>query len=840
MRSFIVFGTIVFVASCTIYKNVPPPTTGKGKKNAAVTASAPVTPAQDAAKRDSILRALKQQVKPYASVITKDFASQKGLFTIHKSKDSLYFEIPDSLLNRDLMVINRLEKGPGGYGAFAGEELDEKTIIFEKGPNETINIRYDLVISEADSTNAIYKAVVKSNLNPIVYSFPIRAYGKDSDSYVIEADKFLKDKNFINSIEKSQLSKQVDINLLKDMNIEYVRTYPTNVEVCISKNATARAAINGGGPAGPVTLITHTSFIELPKAPMQRRFFDPRVGYFADYYYPYADDQQKVKATQFILRWRLEPKEEDREKWKRGELVEPAKPIVFYIDPATPKQWRKYLVLGVNDWQRAFEQAGFKNAIIGKEWPENDTTMSMEDARYSIIQYFPSEVMNAYGPQVHDPRSGEIIQSRIGWYHNVMLLLQKWYMVQTAAVDPKARTAKLDEETMGQLVRFVSSHEVGHTLGLRHNFGSSSQTPVDSLRSKTWLRKHGHTASIMDYARFNYVAQPEDKLDREDLYPRIGEYDRWAIEWGYKNSGAPNADDDKKIMNKRITDSLAHNHLLWFGDGESKRGVDPRCQTEDLGDNAVKASLYGIKNLQRIVPSLPLWTYEQGGLYEGLTGMYASVKDQYFRYIAHVQNYVDGVLLTVKSEDTKGDVFAPVPRAKQEEALTFFNEQLFTTPYWLLNKEVINKTTVPGSEDFVEDTQVRLLNSLLDIKTFARLLGNNRRFGTEKSLPVDEYLAIIHKGIWTELKNPAVSVSDPYRRTLQKTYVGALMEILVSSSPEVTENDAFSTIRADMTQLYSEISNALPTAKDNASKYHLQDLYERIKKWMLSSRTPGL
>jgi hypothetical protein len=293
-------------------------------------------------------------------------------------------------------------------------------------------------------------------------------------------------------------------------------------------------------------------------------------------------------------------------------------------------------------------------------------------------------------------------------------------------------------------------------------------------------------------------------------------------------------------MNKRITDSLAHNHLLWFGDGESKRGVDPRCQTEDLGDDAAKASMYGIKNLQRIVPALPLWTYEQGGLYEGLTGMYATVKDQYFRYIAHVQNYVDGVYLTVKSEDTKGDVFAAVPRAKQEEALTFFNEQLFTTPYWLLNKEVINKTTVPGSEDFVEDTQVRLLNSLLDIKTFARLLGNNRRFGTEKSLPVDEYLAIIHKGIWAELKNPAVSVSDPYRRTLQKTYVGALMEILVSSSPEVTENDAFSTIRADMTQLYSEISNALPTAKDNASKYHLQDMYERIKKWMLSSRTPGL
>jgi hypothetical protein len=625
------------------------------------------------------------------------------------------------------------------------------------------------------------------------------------------------------------------------MNVEYIHTYPTNVEVCISKNGTARAAFlgNGGGAPGPVTLLTHTSFIILPLKPMQRRVVDPRVGYFADEYFPYADDQQKVKATQFIVRWRLEPKEEDREKWKRGELVEPVKSIVFYIDPATPKQWRKYLILGVNDWQRAFEQAGFKNAITAKEWPENDTTMDMGDARYSVIQYFPSEIMNAYGPQVHDPRSGEIIQSRIGWYHNVMQLLHDWYLVQTAAIDPKARTPKLDDELMGQLIRFVSSHEVGHTLGLRHNFGSSSQTPVDSLRSKTWLHKHGHTASIMDYARFNYVAQPEDKLEREDLFPHIGEYDRWAIEWGYKNSWASNADEDRKVMNERTTDSLAHNPLLWFGDGEIKKG-DPRCQTEDLGDDAAKASTYGIKNLQRIVPSLPAWTYDKNGVYEGLTEMYKSVKGQYFRYIAHVQNYIGGIQLTVKSERTKGDVYAPVSRAKQQEALVFFNEQLFTTPYWLLNKEVINKTDEPVLTDFVEDLQVRLLNSLLDMKTFSKLQANTRRFGAEKSLPVDEYIAIIHKGIWSELKNPAVSVSDPYRRTLQKTYVGALMEILISPAPDVTENDAFSTVRADMMQLFQEIGNALPETKDNATKYHLQDLHERIKKWMLSSRAPGL
>jgi hypothetical protein len=325
------------------------------------------------------------------------------------------------------------------------------------------------------------------------------------------------------------------------------------------------ASLPAANAAGAITIELNTSFILLPKNPASKRLYDPRVGYFADDYTVYADDQQKVEDENFIVRWKLEPKPEDIDKWKSGQLVEPVKPIVYYIDPATPKKWRPYLIQGVNDWQKAFEKAGFKNAIMAKEWPENDSTMSLEDARFSVIRYFASDIQNAYGPNAHDPRSGEIIESHIGWYHNVMELLHDWYFVQAAAVDSGARKMKFDDELMGNLIRFVSSHEVGHTLGLRHNMGSSSKTPVEKLRDKAWVEANGHTASIMDYARFNYVAQPEDGISRAGLFPRIGDYDMWAIEWGYGYVPAKNDEDAEKYLSKKYNERIARNPRIWFG-----------------------------------------------------------------------------------------------------------------------------------------------------------------------------------------------------------------------------------------------------------------------------------
>ncbi len=784
-----------------------------------------IPPPQDTLpKKDSVRKIFpRSKIQPYNDVITNNYRSHRGLFSVHQLQDTVYFEIPASILHRDIEVINRLVKGPGGTGVFSGEELDEHTIQFERGPDSTIRIRYDLVVSQADSGSEIYKAVKKSNLNPIVISFPIKAFTPDSSAYVIDVSKFLRDKTFVNSIDPgSSISKSVNINGLRDFYIESIHAYPINVEISISKNTESR--IPGYPSSSPVTLETHTSFIELPEKPMQQRSFDPRVGFFNDQVYAFDDHQQQTEDRRFILRWRLEPKDEDIEKWKRGELVEPKKPIIIYIDPATPKQWRPYLIAGINDWQKAFEQAGFKNAIIGKEWPEYNALMQMDDARYSFINYLPSETENAYGPNVHDPRSGEIIQTHIGWYHNVMQLLHDWYFIQAAATDPKARHLKFSDELMGQLIRFVSSHEVGHTLGLRHNFGSSSQTPVDSLRSKNYLDAHGHTASIMDYARFNYVAQPEDNIPEYDLFPRIGEYDKWAIAWGYKNNNALSFEEDKKMMRQLIIDSLSKNPRLWYGNGEVRNNTDPRCQTEDLGDDAMKASSYGIKNLQKILPHLPEWSHEENGIYEHLDELYRALENQYFRYMQHVMMNVGGVYNTKQNENAA--VFAPVPTEKEKEALVFFDKELFTTPYWILDSNVITKVSQPAQPNFIEDLQVKALNKLLDIGKINQLLAKTRQFGN-KSLAVDEYISIIHQMVWRELKT--TKAIDPYRRNLQKSYVGALQDILTSNKPEVTETDVYSILRADFIKLQSEVHQAIPKQTDPLSKYHLQDLEVRIK-----------
>jgi len=771
-------------------------------------------------------------IKPYNKVVTKEFSTKKGLFTVHQSKDKIYFEIPDSILNNDIMVINRLNKVAAGHGMYSGEQLDESTIYFEKGKDSSIKVRYNLVINEASPESNIYKAVQKSSNNPIVASWPVLAWG--NKSAVVDMTTFLKGKNFINSINaNTELAKNATVTTMKEVIVESIRVYPINVEIAISKTFDSKAKIL---PAGtPATIETNTSFIALPKVPMQRRYYDERVGYFADMFYEFGDDQQKAETRRFIVRWKLEPKPQDMAKWQKGELVEPVKPIVIYIDPATPKQWRPFLIAGVNDWQKAFEKAGFKNAIIGKEWPENDTTMHMEDARYSFINYLPSEIANAYGPNVHDPRSGEIIQTHIGWYHNVMELLHDWYMVQASAVDPAGRKAKFDDKLMGELIRFVSSHEVGHTLGLRHNFGNSSRTPVESLRDKKYLEKHGHTASIMDYARFNYVAQPEDGIPQHLLFPRIGEYDDWAIEWGYKFVNAPDAEADRKIVNSWIDKRIKDNPRLWFGDGETKK-FDPQCQTEDLGDNAMKASTYGIKNLKRIVPNLPEWTFEADKLNEGLTNMYKQIQTQYTRYLMHVLKNIGGVTYTARSEAEGGTVYEIVPKAKQLEALDFFNRELFTTPIWLLDKKVVEKVNLPAGANVAEDLQVKMINTLLDKDFLVKLQANQSQYGKD-ALSVEELVQTLRGSIWSNLEGKKIQL-DSYQRNMQKSYLGSLTDYMILRDGAYTETDVASILKAELVLLQKKIDDAISRSTDTLTSYHLVDLQNRIKA-ALSVKPPG-
>ncbi len=790
----------------------------------------------------------KQGPKPYKEVVTDKAISQTGLFTVHKVDDKWYFEIADSMMSKEFMAITRFSKTAAGGGVYGGELANQQTLEWEKGPSHTLFLRVVTLVSMADSTNKIFKAVKNSSVDPIAAAFDVRAYGKDSASVVIDVTDFFKGDNLIVSIPSGIKTRMKLGGLASDRSyIQHINSYPINTEVRTVKTfssvgASSPFGISFGSPtdaAGAVTIELNTSFILLPAVPMKKRLFDDRVGYFADDYTIYSDDQQKVDNQEFIVRWRLEPRPEDEEKWKQGELVEPQKPIVYYIDPATPRKWVPYLMQGIDDWQAAFEKAGFKHAIQAREWPEGDSTMSAEDARYSVLRYYASEIENAYGPNIHDPRSGEIIESHIGWYHNIMEILHDWYMIQAGAVDPGARTMHLDDSLMGRLIRFTSSHEVGHTLGLRHNMGSSSTVPVEKLRDKAWLDVHGHTPSIMDYARFNYVAQPQDNIPQSDLFPHIGEYDRWAIQWGYAYAGGKDPKAESKRLNKWIIDSLAANPRLWFG-GEGFN-QDPRAQTEDLGDNSAKASAYGVKNLQRILPNLPQWTMEEGDKYDNLTDMYRQVISQFSRYMGHVLKNVGGVYETSHSVEQPGAVYQPTPKSRQREAIAFLNTQLFQTPRWLVDTAILNKISSPSGGDAVGPIQTGVLSSLFSASRLNSLMQSANRYGEDKVYTVDDLLDDTRAGIWKELNSH--KPVDFWRRNLQKTYVESLIALTNPTAPSINlpglvlffgpnikNTDLPSIAKAELSALKSRILAAIPLTTDRVSKYHLLDIADRIRK----------
>ncbi|HEX5651600.1 MAG TPA: DUF5117 domain-containing protein, partial [Chitinophagaceae bacterium] len=508
-------------------------------------------------------------LKQYKDIITDKAKTDEGLFSVHKVEEKYFFEIPDVLLGREILVVNRISKAAAGmrsgFFGYAGDQIGQNVIRFEKGPNNKIFLRSISFAEYAkDSTSPMFTAVTNSNIQPISASFDIKALSKDSTGSVIEITDYINGDNDILFFNSSLKSSQRIGSLQVDKSyVAGVRSFPINIEITTVKTygrtPTPPSSIPGltvsSGGTGNITVELNSSMVLLPKEPMQARYFDPRVGYFAVGYTDFDLNPQGVKPVTIVKRWRLEPKDEDVEKYKRGELVEPKKPIIFYIDPATPKKWVPFLMQGVNDWQIAFEQAGFKNAIMAQQAPSKaeNPEWSLEDARYSAIVYKPSEIGNASGPSIADPRSGEIMESHINWYHNVMELLRDWYFIQAAAVDPQARKMQFDDELMGQLIRFVSSHEVGHTLGLRHNYGSSSSVPVENLRNKAWVEANGHTPSIMDYARFNYVAQPEDNISQKGIFPRIGDYDKWAIEWGYRQFFSYKSPEEEKAhLNKWV------------------------------------------------------------------------------------------------------------------------------------------------------------------------------------------------------------------------------------------------------------------------------------------------
>jgi hypothetical protein len=579
--------------------------------------------------------------------------------------------------------------------------------------------------------------------------------------------------------------------------------------------------------------------ILLPKVPMKRRHFDQRVGWFARSQVDYGLDAQESKSLKYLDRWRLEIKEEDLEKFKNGELVTPKKQIVYYIDRATPIKWRKYIKQGIEDWQVAFEEAGFKNAIIAKDPPskEEDPDWSPEDVRYSVVRYLASPIPNANGPHVSDPRSGEILESDINWYHNVMTLLRNWFFVQTSAINEQARGVAFKDEVMGRLIRFVSAHEVGHTIGLPHNMGSSSAYPVDSLRSATFTKKYGTAPSIMDYARFNYIAQPEDK--GVALMPNIGVYDKHAVKWGYRPiPESKNVEDEKDTLDKWILDnqdSLLHR----FGSA----GIDPSSQTEDLGDNAVKASEYGILNLKRIVPNLIKWTSEDGKDYADLNTIYGQVLSQFNRYMGHVTSNIGGIYQYYKTYDQSGAVYTHVNKYHQKSCMNFLQKQLFETPSWMIDKNILNKIEFAGNTNRIRATQSRTLNNLLDFGRMARMIENEAINGPE-AYTLLEMMSDLKRGIWREIyTNQKI---DVYRRNLQLAYLDRINYVMTEeqkpvpsffrsrvTTVKVSQSDIRTIAVSQLLELRKEIKKSMKKNSDKMSKMHLENAAAKINKILM-------
>ncbi|MUP47392.1 DUF5117 domain-containing protein [Gramella sp. BOM4] len=797
----------------------------------------------DNKKQDVAAKADKEEkkngLKPYNKVITKDAKSDQGLFTVHKVDNDYFYEIPDSLFNREMLTVTRIAKTASGIGFGGGKQNTQVHRWQKKGDKVLLRVvSYDIYAAD---TLPVHEAVVNSNFEPIIQSFDIKTVGKDSinkTTVINVTDLYTKDVQALGLQDRNR--KEYKVSRLDESRsfIDTIRSYPENIEIRHIKT------YNAGEPpsnesTGSISMEFSNSMILLPKVPMERRYYDERVGWFTTEQTDYGLEAQKSETVEYLDRWRLEVRDEDMEKFKNGELVEPKEPIVYYIDRATPEKWRPFIKQGIEDWQEAFEAAGFKNAIIAKDAPtvEEDPDWSPEDVRYSVVRYLASPIPNANGPHVSDPRSGEILESDINWYHNVMTLLRNWFFVQTAAINEDAQDVEFKDEVMGRLIRFVSSHEVGHTLGLPHNMGSSVAYAVEDLRDPEFTKKYGTAPSIMDYARFNYIAQPED--GDVALMPNIGPYDKYAIEWGYRPIPEKTGKEEKPILDEWILEH-AGDPIYRFGRQQSGGVIDPSSQTEDLGDDAMLASEYGIKNLKRIVPNLIEWTAADGKDYDDLDDLYGQVLSQYNRYMGHVAANIGGVYEYYKTYDQEGPVYFHVTADKQERAMDFLQEQLFETPEWLINQEIFNKIEFDGNIERVRGMQQRTLNNILDFGRMARLMENEEINGDEAYSLLD-MMTDLRKGIWSEVYS-GQSI-DRYRRNLQRAYIERMEYLMTEEQDEipsrwrsrisrsnldVSQSDIRPVVRGELKNLERQIKNSLYSSGDTLTRYHLQDVLERI------------
>ncbi len=759
---------------------------------------------------------------PYHKVVKEGGSVRHGLFTVRHIKDDWYLEVPEQLLGRMLLCVSRFTSVPQGFKFFSGEEVNRSAVYLERYNDKSLFLREYVQSSYAKTGDRIAISLKQATVDPIVHKFEIIGRNPETKDMLINVTKWLLSDNKTTSLSASDRTVLGVGGLQADRTfIDSIKTYPINVEIQTLRTYAMNSGKTPASKTGSATLSLNTSIVLLPEQPMQPRYADDRVGYFNNKITEFSDEQQTTNHESIIMRYRLEPK--DPKAYKAGKLVEPKKQIVYYIDPATPKKWVKYLIAGINDWNKAFEAAGFKNAIVGKEWPEKDTAMSVDDARFSMIRYLPSETENAYGPRIVDPRSGEIIEAHVCWYHNVMNLVKKWYMVQCGPLDKRAQKMEFPDELMGQLIRFVSSHEVGHSLGLRHNMIASQATPVEKLRDKAWVEKNGHTASIMDYARFNYVAQPEDKISEKGLFPRINDYDCWAVKWGYQwRPEFKDAATEKKKLRSEVTQVLAGNRRLWWS-GDEGKSQDPRSQTEDLGDNQMRANEYGLKNLKRVVQNLEQWTAQPDGQYDDLDEMHRAVRAQYQRYINHVQRFISG-RYTNKMPGQRANEY--IPRDLQREALQWIDRHVLEAPLWLYPKSIIDKLGTDYADE-IRTRQQTLIALLLAPGTIFGL--HNAALRSEKPYTVEEYLDDIFNMVWKP-RNDGNKEQNDFRRHQQRAYIDFMGAALNPTTNKTLTTDIF--IQRSDAMLYYEghLDRLEQYLQSQPSTPHYKNLLLRIKK----------
>lgn len=776
-------------------------------------------------------------MKKFSEVITDEAETDEGLFNVHKVGDKYYYEIPDEHLEKEMLLVTRMAKTADNIG-YGGEKLNTQVIRWQKKDDKILlrHVSYENVASEEEP---IFEAVKNSNFEPIISTFDIEALNEDSTGSVVEITSLFTSDIPSLGLQSSRRRAYQVRRLDGDRTfIEHINSYPENVE---ARNILTYDASQppSNSATGTISMEVNHSMILLPAEEMRPRNYDQRVGFFSVQKTKYTDDAQKAKAIRHITRWKLVPKDKEAYiAWLNGEsdeLVEPENPIIYYVDPATPEKWRKYLLQGVDDWQVAFEAAGFKNAIMGKmpPSPEEDPEFSPEDVRYSVIRYFASPVQNAYGPHVHDPRTGQILESDIGWYHNVMNLLRNWFFIQTAAANPDARGVEFDDEIMGELIRFVSAHEVGHTLGFPHNWGSSYAYTVEQLRDPEFTSNNGTAPSIMDYARFNYVAQPGDGVT--NFYPAVGPYDKWNAKWGY--TWFPEDWSDERIeetLNDWVVERAGD--PLYFYGAQTGSKIDPRSQNEDLTNNAMEAGELGLANLQVITENLIEWTEREGENYEELEELYMNIIGQWNRYMGHVLSNVGGIYENHKTYDQEGVVYEAVPEATQREAMEFLQQHAFSSPTWAFNDEILDRVNQATAVESFRGAQAGVLGNLVNGRRIARLIEFERR-SDEDTYTAYEMMDDVRNGIFSEVR--AGENIDVHRRALQRAYVEEMQDLMTEELPgswwagnavNVSQSDIRANVRNQLNILNRDINNAIRAGGlDRPTRTHLEDVQARVQ-----------